>query len=162
MVSFRILRYPLSVAGSAALATAVIAGGPAILIANADHKLDGGFAAAAVVVVSLFGGLLAATLTLGGSGSTGKPGFLGWFAANCPVSNVIAFSMMGAAVAAAWFAAVFPIVGAVAMGFAAGAVGVRGHLLRRSGISCPVPAAGRTSLSASVRSPAGTTKVPGA
>jgi hypothetical protein len=157
------LRRPLSVAGSAALGAAVITGVPAILIANAHHRPDKAFGVAVVVVVSLLSGLLAATLTLGGPGSVGKPGFLGWFATACPVSNVIAFSLIAVAIAASWFTVALPIVGIVAMGSAVCAVGVRAHLLRRTGISCPVPTASRTTQSAMLaKSPASTTDVPSA
>jgi len=150
MLSFGVLKRPLLAAGAAALATAVAIVGPALLISNAwfSESSIGAFGVVVVVVVSLLAGLLGATFTLSGPDAVERSGVLGLFVTSCPVSNVIALALLSGSVIASWFVAAVALLGVLAMAGAVAAVGVRGHLIRRTGISCPVPnAPGRSQQS---------------
>jgi hypothetical protein len=96
---------------------------------------------ATVIALAVLTGLLAATFTLSGPESAGQSGALRWFVTSCPVSNQIAFALVGASVVVSWFVPVLSLLAVPVIAGVVCAVGVRGHLVRRTGISCPLPPA---------------------
>lgn len=142
MLPARLLKRPLLFAGVAAVATAAAVVVPAAVISSvwfSARASVGAAEVATVVALVLLTALLAATFTLSGPESAAESGVLRWFVTSCPVSNQIAFSLVGASVIVSWFVPALPLLAAPVIAGAVCAVGVRGHLVRRTGISCPLP-----------------------